>query len=198
MFLSPLRLISWLLGLLIIGVPLAALGFFLLAVLGNPGSCEAEGRPISYEPARAISFQQKWDQLNGALNAGQLSTVVFDEEEVTARSRLWVDEHEVPVSELFVCFHADGGAASGKVDIPFFPGDVDVLVRGTVDLRGERPEVTIEEIEMGALPGPLADVVKTTIESLIDDQTEELELRHDYGVAFADGEVTISGQPELR
>ena len=195
MILSPLRLISWLLGLLIIGVPLAALGFFLLAVLGNPGSCEAEGRPIEYEPARAIAFRQKWDQLNGALNAGQLSTVVFDEHEVTARARLWMDEHDVPVTDLFVCFTTEGGAASGKVDIPFFPGDVDVLVRGTVDLRGERPEVIIEEIEMGGLPEPLVDLVKGPVESLIEDQTKEMELRHDYGVTFGEGEVTISGQP---
>ena len=195
MIFTPLRLISWLLGLIVIGVPLAAVIFFLLAISGSPGSCEAEDRPIAYDPARAASFQQKWDQLNAALNAGQVSTVVFDEGEVTARARLWVDEHDVPVTDLFVCFRADAGAASGKVDIPFFPGDVDVLARGTVDLRGERPEVIIEEIEMGGLPEPLVDLVKSPIESLIENQTEELELRHDYGVTFGEGEVTISGQP---
>ena len=86
MIFTPLRLISWFLGLIVIGVPLAAVIFFLLAISGSPGSCE-EDRPIAYEPARAATFQQKWDQLNAALNAGQVSTVVFDEAEVTARAR---------------------------------------------------------------------------------------------------------------
>lgn len=194
-FFTPLRLLSWLLGLVVIGLPLAAVAFFLLAVVPSPGSCEAEGRPISGEPEQAASFQQKWDQLNSALGAGQLSTAVFDENEVTARSRLWVEEHDAPVTDLFVCFTAEGGAASAKVDIPFFPGEVDVLVRGMVDLRGERPEVVIEEIEMGRLPGPLADALKGRINSLIEDQTEDLVLRHDYGLAFEEGEVTVSGQP---
>src|SRR3989304_4263866 len=100
MIFTPLRLISWFLGLIVIGVPLAAVIFFLLAISGSPGSCESEDRPIAYEPARAATFQQKWDQLNAALNAGQVPTVVFDEGEVPARPRLWVDDHDVPVTDL--------------------------------------------------------------------------------------------------
>lgn len=195
MILRPLRLLVWLLPLIVVGAPLAAVALFLLAIIGSPGSCETEGRPISYEPLRAVSFQQKWDQFNATLDAGQLSTVVLDESEATSRTRLWVEEHDVPVSDLFLCFSAEGGSVSGKVDVPFFPGDVDVLIRGTMDLTGEHPEAEIEEIEVGSLPGPLTDLVKGFVDDLIENQTEEIELAHDYGVTFGEGEVTISGQP---
>jgi hypothetical protein len=194
MFLS-LRLLSWLFPIIVIGAPLVAVVLFSMAILGSPGSCEDEERPISDTLESAVAFQLKWDRLGDVLDAGQVSTFVFSESEVTSRARLWVDEHDVPVSDLFICFSTEGGAASGQVDVPFFPGDVDVLIRGTVDLRGERPEVQIDEIEVGSLPGPLANLVKSFIDALIDDQEEELGLDHDYGLAFGEGEVTISGQP---
>lgn len=195
MFLNPFRLISWLLALLIIGVPLTIIAFFLLVLAGSPGSCEAEDRPITYDALRAVSFQEKWGQLDDALNADQLSAAVFDESEATSRARIWADEHDVPVSDLYLCFSPEGGAISGEVDIPFFPGDVDVLIRGTMDLTGERAEFVVEEIEVGRLPGPLTDLVEGFINNLIDDQTEDLELSHDYGLTFGEGEVTVSGQP---
>ncbi len=195
MIFTPLRLISWLFGLLVIGIPLAGIALFILAVTGNPGSCESEGRPISFQSSHAFSFQQKWDQMNTTLDAGSPSTINLDEEEVTSRARLWAEEANVPVRDLTVCFTADGGAASGKIDIPFFPGDLNVLVRGTVDLRGEHPEVSIEDLDMGSLPGPLTDVLRGRIKSLIEDQAEKITLSHDYGVAFGEGEVTASGQP---
>jgi hypothetical protein len=195
MLFSPLRLLSAFLSLAVIGVLITTIVLFVVALSGDPGSCEDASRPITAQPQHADAFQQKWDQLNATLAAGQVSSTTFSENEVTARARRWVDENDVPVTELYICFTADGGAASGKVDVPFFPGDVDVLVRGTLDLRGEQPEVVIDEIEMGGLPGPVADFLKGRIDSLIEDQTEDLELTHDYGVTFAPGEITISGQP---
>ena len=195
MILSPMRLISWLLALVVIGLPLAAIAFFVLAITGSPGSCEEEGRPIDFEPLQAASFQQDLDQLKAALDAGQPASVVLDDREVTSRARLWSEEHDLPISDIVVCFSAAGGAASGKIDIPFLPVDVDVLIRGTVDLTGEQVKIDIEEIEVGGLPGPVADRVKVVINSLLEDQTEELELNHFYGVAFEVGEMTISGQP---
>ena len=195
MILSPMRLISWLLALVVIGLPLAAIAFFVLAITGSPGSCEEEGRPIDFEPLQAASFQQDLDQLNAALDAGQAASVVLDDREVTSRARLWSEEHDLPISDIVVCFSAAGGAASGKIDIPFLPVDVDVLIRGTVDLTGEQVKIDIEEIEVGGMPGPVADRVKAVINSLLEDQTEELELSHFYGVAFEEGEMTISSQP---
>jgi hypothetical protein len=195
MFIGPLRLISLVFAVIVVGLPAAAIAFFLLAIMGSPGSCEQEGRTISYEPLRAVAFQQTWDQLEDTLDAGQESAAVFDEQQVTARARLWVEERDAPVSDLLICFTSDGGAASGKVDIPLIPGDIDVLIRATVDLRGDRPEVEIEEMEIGRVPGPLADLAESAINELIEQQMEELPLRHDYGAMFGDGEVTLNGQP---
>jgi hypothetical protein len=193
---TPWRIVGMVFGLLVIGIPLVAVIFFLLAVSGGPGTCEVEGRPIEGSAAEAASFQQKWDQLNGALDAGQPSSATFTEGEATGRARQWVDEHDVPVSDLVLCFSAeDGGAAYGKVDVPFFPGDVDVLVRGTVDLTGEHPDAEIDKMEAGNLPGPLTNLVENFINTLIDDQANDIDLDHDYGVEFADGNVTITGQP---
>ncbi len=192
---GPLRLLALLMAVVVIGAPILAVVLFLIAVIGSPGSCETEGRPISYTPALAASFQEKWDQLNDTLNAGQLSTIVVDEGEATSRAQLWVEEHDVPVSDLRVCFGAEGGSASGKVDIPFFPGDVDILVKGTMILTGEHPEAGIAEMEVGGLPGPFTDLVEGFVTGLIEQETKKIALPHDYGLAFAEGEATVSGQP---
>ncbi|MEX1254643.1 MAG: hypothetical protein WEE64_09910 [Dehalococcoidia bacterium] len=194
--LTPWRIIGTLFGLLAIGIPALALLFFFLALTGTPGSCEAEGRPIAGTIQEAGVFDTKWKQLNLALNSGSPSTATFAEGEATGRARLWVDANDVPVSELFLCFStANGGQASGKIDVPFFPGDVDVLIAGTVDLTGEHPNADIEEFEVGGLPGPMTNLVEGFINSLIDDQEGKIDLTHDYAATFGDGTVTISGQP---
>jgi hypothetical protein len=194
---TPLRLLVWLLGLLILALPTLAIVFFLLAVVGGPGGCDERDPAAPTDVAAAAAFQTKWDQLNATLAAGQNSTITVTQEETTARARQWVDEHDAPVDQLLICFEVDSGAASGKVDIPFFPGDVDVLVRGTIDMTGEHPEATIDSIEVGSLPGPLTDRAGSFINRLIADQTEQVTLSHDYGIFFGDGTATISGQPEL-
>lgn len=182
-------------AVVVVGAPLLAVVLFFMAVVGSPGSCETEDRPISYSPLLAASFQEKWDQLDDTLDAGQESSVVLNEGEATSRAQLWVEEHDVPVSDLLFCFSAEGGSASAKLDVPFFPGDVDVLVRGTMDLTGEHPEAEIEEIEAGGLPGRFTDLVEGFVNGLIEDQTEEITLTHDYNVAFGEGEVAVSGGP---
>lgn len=195
MFLSPWRLISWLLTLIVFGVPLAAAVFVSLALLGDPGTCETEGQPIANSPALAASFQEKWDRLNTTLVLGSEASVTLSEAEVTSRAGQWVADHDVPVSDLVICFSMEGGAASGQVDVPFFPLDVDVLIRGTVDMTGETLQVEIDEIDVGSLPGPVADLVQSFIDDLIDDQEEQLGLDFSYGIAFSAGEATISGHP---
>ncbi len=79
--------------------------------------------------------------------------------------------------------------------MPFFPVDVNVLIRGTVDMTGETLEVEIEEIQIGSLPGPLTNLVENFINELIGDQENLLGLDHDYGIAYTDGRATISGTP---
>jgi len=195
MIIRPLRLLALLLAFIVIGAPLAALVLLILAVTGSPGSCLPGDRTITISPERAASFQAKWDQLDATLDAGQVSTIVFDDSEATSRARQWIDEHDLPASDVYLCFEAQRGSASGKVDVPFFPGDVDVLIRGTINLTGEHPKIEIDDIEAGGLPGPLTDLMQGFVTGLVDDESNDLALDHDYGIAFADSEATISGQP---
>lgn len=195
MTVRPLRLLALLLGLIVIGVPLVVLILFILAVTGSPGSCVPDGRTITISPAGAASFQTKWEQLDAALDAGQVSTVVFDDSETTSRARQWIDEHDVPASDVYICFEAGRGSGSAKIDVPFFPGDVDVLVHGTLNLTGDHPKIEIDKIEAGGLPGPLTHLLEGFVIGLVDDQTQDLTLTHDYGIAFSDGQATVTGQP---
>lgn len=192
---NPLRLIAWLLAAVVIGAPLAGLALFLTAILGGPGPCESDGRVIAFTPEAAVSFQQKWDGLNATLDAGQAASAVFDESEATSRARQWVEEHDVPVSDLLICFNDDGASASAKVDVPLLPGDFDVLVRGTLIMTDEHAQADLDEVEVGNLPGQVTELVKGLVDELIEDQARETELRHDYGLAFSEGAMTISGQP---
>jgi hypothetical protein len=195
MILTPFRVVSWLLGLIVIGVPVATVVFFFLAIAGSPGECDSQGRTVVADLAGAASFQEKWDDMNDTLDAGQPSSATFTESEATSRAQLWAEQHDAPVSDLKLCFNAGGGSGSAKVDIPFFPGDVDVLVDGTLDLTGEKPVAEIDNVEMGNLPGPAADLVENFITRLIDHETDDITLQHDYGLEFGEGEITISGQP---
>ena len=79
--------------------------------------------------------------------------------------------------------------------MPFVPGDVDVLVHGTLILTGGQVEVDIDELEVGGLPGPLNDLVQSFVDDAIADETIDLELERDYELAFSEGSVTVSGQP---
>lgn len=190
-----IRLLVWLLPTVIVAVPAVALGFFIVAVAGSPGPCDTRGRQVAATPQEAVSFQAKWDQLNAELEAGQASSATFTEGETTARARLWVDEHDVPVKDLLICFNAEGGSASAQVEVPVMPGNVDVLVEGTVILLSRQPEVEIERLAVGGLPSQVANLVDNIVTRIIDDQTNKITLDHRYAVTFVEGEMTITGTP---
>jgi hypothetical protein len=190
-----LRLLAWLLGFLALALPVAAITLFVVAVAGSPGECDSQGREIVSSSEDALAFQVKWDQFNSTLDAGQVSTVIFSESEATSRGRVWVDEHDLPVDDLLLCFNTSGGSASGKLEIPFLWGDVDVLVTGRMELIGDHPVAVIEDVEIGGIPSMLTGPVEDAVRELIDDETAKINLDHDYGVTFGEGEVTMSGQP---
>jgi hypothetical protein len=176
-------------------VPAAAVGFFVVAVVGSPGSCVSDDRPIEVTLENAAAFLAKWDALEAELDAGRPASRVFTESEATSRARAWVEEEDVPVDDLYLCFDDDGGRASGSVDVPFSPGNIEVLVHGTMLFTGEQPEADIENIEVGGLPGELTDLAENFITGLVDDQTNGVVLEHDYVLTFVEGEMTVSGTP---
>lgn len=192
---QPIRLLATLLGIIVVGAPLAAVGLFIIAVAGDPGTCEAEGRPIVFSEAAAASYQTAWDGFQATLDSGQAATVTFNETEVSSRAQQWLDERESRITELRICFTEGGAGASAKLDVPFMPGDIDVLVRGTLILTGDHVEVDIDEVEVGGLPGPLNDPVQSFVDDVIEDETIDLELERDYQLAFSEGSVTVSEQP---
>ena len=192
---QPIRLLAALLGIIVIGAPLAAVGLFIIAVAGDPGTCEAEGRPIVFSDSAAASYQTAWDGFQATLDSGQAATVTFNETEVSSRAKQWLDERDSPITALRICFTEGGATASAELDVPFVPGDVDVLVHGTLILTGGQVEVDIDELEVGGLPGPLNDLVQSFVDDAIADETIDLELERDYQLAFSEGSVTVSGQP---
>ncbi len=192
---QPIRLIATLLGIVVIGAPIVAVGLFIVAVAGDPGTCEAETRPIVLSDSAAASYQTAWDGFQATLDSGQAAAVTFNETEVSSRAQQWLDERDSPITELRICFTDGGAGASAKLDVPFMPGDVDVLVRGTLILTGGQAEIDIDELEVGRLPGPLNDPLQSFVDDVIADQTIDLKLERDYQLAFSEGSVTVSGQP---
>jgi hypothetical protein len=169
--------------------------FFFVAIAGSPGTCADESRPITTSIQLAGQFQDKWDALNVALDAGQPASANFSDSEVTSRADVWLEERDAPIDNVLICFSEGTASASAKIDIPFVPGDVDVLVSGTLILTGDVADADIDKIEAGGLPDPLTDLVENFIDDVIGDQTADLELSHDYTLLFTEGQVTVSGVP---
>lgn len=193
--LVPFRLIATLLGFLVLATPVAAVTFFFVAIAGNPGTCEDESRPITTSIQVAGLFQEKWDELEASLDAGGPASMSFTESEVTSRADIWLEENDAPIDDLLICFGDGTASASGKIDIPFVPGDIDVLVSGTLILTGNVADADVDKIEVGGLPDLLTDLVEDFINDIFEDQTENLELDHSFSLIFTEGEVTISGLP---
>ena len=193
--LNPFRLIATLLGFLVLATPVAAVTFFFVAIAGDPGTCETESRPITTSIQLAGQFQDKWDALDAALDAGQPASAIFSESEVTSRADIWLEEQDAPIDDILICFEDGTALASAKIDIPFVPGDINVLTSGTLILTGDVADADVETIEVGGLPDLLTDLVENFIDDVIEDQTEELELEHTYTLLFSEGQVTVSGLP---
>jgi hypothetical protein len=192
---NPFRLFTALLGIIVLATPIAAVAFFFVAITGSPGSCASEERPVTSSLQLAADFETKWDALDASLLSGQPLSLTFTESEVTSRADLWLKEHDAPIDDIQVCFGDGTASASAKIDIPFVPGDIDVLARGTLILGNNVAEVDVEELEVGGLPSFLTDLVEDFINNVFDDQTENLDVEHSYSLVFTEGEVTISGTP---
>lgn len=193
--LNPFRLIATLLGFLMLATPVAAVAFFFVAIAGSPGTCEDENRPITTSVQLATLFQDKWDVLEAALDAGQPASANFTESEVTSRANLWLEENDAPIDDILICFGDGTASASAQIDIPFVPGDIDVLVSGTLILTGDVADADVDKIEVGGLPDLLTDLVENFIDDIFEDQNEDLDLDHSFSLLFSEGQVTVSGLP---
>ncbi len=190
-----LRFLGFLLGIVFFLFVIFVVLNVVLAFAGDPGNCDAAGRTINIDPNEANSFQTKWDQFDASLDAGQAASVTLAESEVSSRARRYLeDENDTPVKDVLVCIRAGYGEASGSIDTPVGL-EAKVKVRGTMDLTGDHPKATIEEIDIGGIPDFLIGPVEGWIEELIDNQLDDIDLKHGYQPTLKEGEADIKGTP---
>src|SRR3989304_3918379 len=83
--------------------------------------------------------------------AGGRGGLGVSELQATSGGVAFLDGGDVPVDELQVCFCPDGSAeASGKIDVAGLSAKI--VVKGTLDLSGDKPRIEIESVRAGSLP----------------------------------------------
>lgn len=180
------------LSLIIVAVLFGAVTMALMAT-GGPEPCEPGGDDIVINQGNSDAFQAKWDGFEFSLDNGANASVTFTESEISSRAEAWVNEEDAPFENIRVCLHEDAGEGSGTVKV--FGMGVEVLVKGTLDLSGDQPEATIEDIEVGNVPGFMMRPVEEIVEHAIEDGMADLEIEHDLTIDINEGEVVISGTP---
>ncbi len=115
-----------------------------LILTGDPSPCVSRTSVPSSGAAAAL--QQKWDAFKVAAAP---ATVQFTEQEVTSRGVSYVDERDVPISNLQVYFCPDG-KAEAKGTASLLGRDVHILVRGSLDVANN--EIVVDSVQAGNLP----------------------------------------------
>jgi hypothetical protein len=165
-----------------------------LMATGGPDPCEPGGGDLVISQANSDAFQRKWDAFELSLDRGVAATVTFTESEIASRAEAWVNEEDAPFEDIRVCLHEGEGEGSGTVKL-FGTFDVNVLVEGTLDLSGDKPEATIEDIEVGNVPGFMMAPVERIVERAIEEGMSDLEIEHDLDLDLSPGEAVVSGTP---
>jgi hypothetical protein len=147
-----LGIIKWgLIGLITlvgIGVGVAVVGSVLIFT-GKPSACTDRQVPVS--TAASDQLRSDWDQFTHAAATGQ-ATLTLTETGVTSRGVEYIDEKDIPLKNLQVHFCSDGlGEALGTIDTP--GPDINVLLRGNLDLSGSKPRIDVRTIKAGNFPG---------------------------------------------
>ena len=165
----------------------------VLAVEGNPGDCGG-GRDLRIDPALAQTYEDRWVALNAQLMTGRPASFTVTDSEATSQARLFLAETGAPISDVRVCFVPGGSDVNGTLSPPFGP-DLDLRVRGSVDLNGRHPRASVDSVRVGALPSFVTRPFLGLVSRVIDEQTNQIELDHRINVQLTDGQAVISGQP---
>lgn len=194
MIFTPFRLVLAVVGAVTGIVVLLVVLTALAAFVGSPGECDSGGREVEISSALAQQLQDKLDEFNAKLDAGQSASFTFDESEATSRGRRFLDEEDAPIDNLKVCFNSDGASASGKVSA-VLGLDIEVKVSGKVNLGGEHPRVNDINLDVGRVPGFVPGGLEGIIEDVINSQLDHIDVEHQLQITFGDGTATLSGQP---
>jgi hypothetical protein len=177
----------------VVGVGLgASLVGAALIFTGNPSPCV--DRAIEPSTAASQALRDQWDAFEAQAASGN-ATIAFDEVGVTSRGVEYVEEKDLPLKDLQVHFCPDGlGEASGTINTP--GPDIHVIMRGTLDLSGEKPRIDVKEIKAGNLPNLFGgtdwiinNIVKKSNADILDVKPHLLSLD------IEDGSATLTGGP---
>jgi hypothetical protein len=194
---SPLRAAIGIFSTLVVAVVIFAGVNAILAFSDGPGQCTPGGGPITVNAANAEKFDQKWDDFDAVLDGGSPSSVTFNESELSSRAdRYFREETALDFKDVRVCIHDGYGEATGTLDA-ILGLQVEVKLKGTMDLTGDAPKTEIDDIEFGKVPGWLVDVADAIsgAEDDIDEALEDIELKHTYTPTLTEGQVRIDGVP---
>ena len=182
-------LILKIIGAGIAGVVVVAGVAVVLVVTGSPKACS--DRVITPSPQAIVELQNKWDGFKLQASTGS-AEVEFTETEVTSRGIEFLKRARVPLENLQVFFCGEGFADATVTFVGGGPA-VDLLVRGTLDISGDRPKIEIQSVQAGNLPGfvPLEGML-----AALDDAAKTLNLGVNLtAVTFSEEQVTLQGGP---
>ncbi len=186
-------IIKWgvigLVGLIGLAVGASIIGAILIFT-GGPSPCtDREFEPSSAESAR---LEAAWDQFTEQAAAGR-AQITLDEVGVTSRAVEYIDDKDIPLDDVRVYFCDDGlGEAIGTIKTP--GPDISVLLRGTLDLTGEKPKIDVQSIKAGNFPGFGTTWIITNIIKRGDADILDLE-PHLISLEIGDGSATLVGGP---
>ena len=162
----------------------------ILVFTGNPQPCADREIPVS--PGAAQALDDKWDVFSDQIAAGP-GFVTYTETEVTSRGVRYLDDNDVPLDNLQVYLCPQGyGEATGTMSVAGI--DANVLIRGTLDLSGDQPQLDIESVEAGNLPGAVATRLVNQILDRGGVKTIDVD-ENLTSIDIGDGEVTLGGGP---
>jgi len=194
MIFTPIRLVLAAVGAITGVVVLVVVLTALAAFAGSPGECDSGEREVEVSSALAQQLQDKLDDFDERLDAGQAASFTFDESEATSRGREFLEEKNAPIDDLKVCFNPEGPSASGKLSA-VLGLDVKAKVTGALDLNSEHPRLDDLDIDVGGVPGFITRRIEGVIEDVINDQLDHIDVEHQLEITFGEGTATLSGQP---
>ncbi len=182
-------------SVLVIAVVTFGIAIAILAFSNGPGACIAGAGPIIVSDADADSFDQKWDALDAVLDGGSPSSDTFNESEISSRAdQYFRKEKALDFRDVRVCIYDGYGEATGTLDA-ILGLQVEVKLKGTMDLTGDKPKIDIDDMEFGKVPGWFVDVTDAIFGNDINEALEDIELEHTYAPTLTEGQAQIDGEP---
>jgi hypothetical protein len=166
----------------------------ILIFTGSPTPCG--NGPIAVSSEASQQMRTAWKEF--ALRAARApANAAFNESQITSRGVDYVKEKNAPIEDLQIHFCAQGYAeAYGKVKVLALNSKV--VVRGTVDVSGPKPVVTILSVKAGNLPSSVAKPIVDRVIDAANIRTLDID-EHVTNVVFSAeggvGKVTVTAQP---